>query len=190
MISTLICVAYPLYASIKACPSASPRKFKRWLTYWLIFASLTLLEQLCAVFISYLPFYLLSKTIFLVWCFHQTSSGEQGSVVLYDKALRPLFVEKLSIHEKYENIFRTERPSDDSLDDTTNDYTLNVVAKRVVLSKESSVFCQIQYLSSKAESTDGTEFKKYKSQIVVGCEIDLNFKVLYVSFLCLFIRFV
>ena len=158
--STLICVAYPMYASIKACPSASPKKFKRWLTYWLIFASLTLVEQLCAVLISYLPFYLLSKTIFLMWCFHQTSSGEQGSVVFYDKAVRPLLVEKLGTHENYESIFTSVRASGDSVDEKTDEYTLNVVAQRVVLSKEKSVFCQIQYLSSKAKSTDGTEYKK------------------------------
>ena len=187
--STLVGVAYPVYATLIACSSASSEKHKRWLSYWLIFGCIILLERIGSVFIGYMPFYVLSKTAFLIWCFHQTATGEQGSVFLFDNVLRPLFVEKLGVLDRYNRVFTyvTQAADGEGSSEAKHIYSLCLNVKTVSLSKEASVFCQVRYIPSDAKSIDsGVEFKKHKSQIVQGSEVDLDFRVKFRSKINLF----
>lgn len=61
----------------------------RWLTYWLIFSSILLVEQVCGQVLRMLPFYFLVKSVFLVWCFLPIESN--GSAYVYATVIRRYF---------------------------------------------------------------------------------------------------
>lgn len=41
---------------------------KRWLSYWLIYSTITLTEQFLFLLAWLVPLYTLTKTVFLLWC--------------------------------------------------------------------------------------------------------------------------
>ena len=84
---------WPVYSSFKSLRSASPSTSDdaQWLTYWVLVASLSLLESLLADGargLWWLPVYYLAKIAFLVWCAHPQA---KGALVVYHSVLQPLF---------------------------------------------------------------------------------------------------
>ena len=57
----------------------------QWLTYWVVFASFSVIESVSDIFISWMPFYWLGKCAFLVWCMSPMELN--GSVVVYRQVL-------------------------------------------------------------------------------------------------------
>ena len=51
----------------------------KWLIYWVVFATFSMLESFSDIIIGWLPFYWLSKCLFLVWCM----SPANGSAIVY-----------------------------------------------------------------------------------------------------------
>jgi len=80
---------YPLYASFRSLRNPQPTDDQFWLTYWIVFAALSLFESLFDGAASWLPIYYIIKIVFLVWCFHPAS---KGAFVLYQRLLGPLLV--------------------------------------------------------------------------------------------------
>ena len=58
-----------------------------WLTYWVTFSALTLLESASIKLMSWLPFYYLMRLALIVWLFLPATKGAQG---LYSWAVAPL----------------------------------------------------------------------------------------------------
>lgn len=72
---------------------------RQWLTYWVIFGLLTLLDQ-GNLLTEVIPFYYFFKLIVLVWLFHPQT---QGASVVYENVIYPIWRE----HEgKIEEITR------------------------------------------------------------------------------------
>ncbi|KAF2355006.1 TB2/DP1/HVA22-related protein, partial [Trinorchestia longiramus] len=94
LISNLVGFLYPAYCSIKALETSVKADDTKWLTYWVVFASFSLLDTFSGFLISWIPFYWLAKVLFLVWCF--SSSEYNGSVIIYHKVILPFFKK----HEK------------------------------------------------------------------------------------------
>ena len=90
---------YPAYCSIKALESSVKNDDTQWLTYWVVFAFFSVIEyfadfiagwvrlsifffkSLCIF--SKVPFYWLSKCLFLVWCMAPIEAN--GANVIYSK---------------------------------------------------------------------------------------------------------
>lgn len=80
---------YPAYSSIKAIESHNKDDDTKWLTYWVVYATFSMLESFSDIIIGWLPFYWLSKCIFLVWCMSPTN----GSAIVYRTVILPIFRE-------------------------------------------------------------------------------------------------
>ncbi|CAI6353688.1 unnamed protein product [Macrosiphum euphorbiae] len=88
LISNLLGFAYPVYATIDlmvqedvqpetpSLPVPTERTERnapvtpatRWLTYWITFAAVLIVQQLCGDFLQIIPFYFLAKIVFFAWC--------------------------------------------------------------------------------------------------------------------------
>lgn len=58
---------YPLYASIRAIESPSKVDDEQWLTYWILYSFLTLVEMAAATLFSWIPFWYPVKLAFIAW---------------------------------------------------------------------------------------------------------------------------
>ncbi|XP_030387799.1 receptor expression-enhancing protein 5 isoform X2 [Scaptodrosophila lebanonensis] len=90
LLCNIIGVAYPAYISIHAIESSTKLDDTKWLTYWVTFGILTVIEFFSGVLTHVIPFYWLLKCVFLVWCMLPTDSN--GSYVIYNKLVRPYFL--------------------------------------------------------------------------------------------------
>lgn len=94
LISNVVGFVYPAYCSIRALESSSKADDTRWLTYWVVFSTFSLIDTFSGFLLSWIPFYWLAKVLFLVWCF--SSSDLNGSDIIYKKVILPFFKK----HEK------------------------------------------------------------------------------------------
>jgi len=81
---------YPAYASIKAIESKEKDDDTKWLTYWVTYAFFSLLEFFSDIFLFWIPFYNLSKCIFLLWLMYPSATN--GSLFLYYKFIQPFIL--------------------------------------------------------------------------------------------------
>lgn len=94
LIIDMIGFVFPMYASIKAIESPAPDDDTVWLTYWLIFALFKIIEGSADFLLQYIPFYLLIKATFLVWCYYPKT---QGAKLIYTAAIKPYVVPALGL---------------------------------------------------------------------------------------------
>lgn len=101
LICNAIGFAYPAYASILAIESRNKEDDTVWLTYWVVFAAMCLLEFFSDFILALIPFYWMLKSVFLIWCF--LPSRLNGSKFIYYKFIRPTFLAHLGTPESEEN---------------------------------------------------------------------------------------
>jgi len=77
---------YPAYISIKAIETTNKDDDKEWLTYWVVFALLNVVEFFSNTIVHYFPFYWLLKCAFLIYLYLPMTMGAQK---LYDGVIRP-----------------------------------------------------------------------------------------------------
>ncbi|KAJ8327357.1 hypothetical protein QVD99_008100 [Batrachochytrium dendrobatidis] len=74
-LTDLVGFSFPAYASIKAVDSGDKVKYTHWLSYWVIFALLKLIENFHITILQVLPFYFIFKMVFLLWAMSKYSMG-------------------------------------------------------------------------------------------------------------------
>jgi len=89
LVANTIGFAYPAYCSIQALESKAKGDDTQWLTYWVVFAAFSVLEYFADFIAGWVPFYWLSKCLFMVWCMAPMENN--GSAVIYSKIILPLF---------------------------------------------------------------------------------------------------
>lgn len=87
MVANLIGFLYPTYATIRALESATKDDDTEWLTYWVVFATFSLLENFVEFVIYWIPFYYPAKVTFLLWCM---LPQYKGAAKVYEFAIKPL----------------------------------------------------------------------------------------------------
>lgn len=68
------------------------------LTYWVVFATFSVVEFFSDIIFGWFPFYWLAKIVFLVWCFVPIKNN--GSMVIYTRIVRPFFLRNTSKVDK------------------------------------------------------------------------------------------
>ena len=81
---------YPAYKSLHAIMSEDREASLAWMRYWVVLAAFSLLETLLDPLLDFLPGYLLSKCIFLVWCMAPSSKSGSNLVFTQVCAERPV----------------------------------------------------------------------------------------------------
>ena len=85
---------YPAYMSFKALDTADTADDVQWLTYWVVFATFSIIEQTIGFVTGFIPFYYYIKIAFLVWLYHPSF---MGATVLYNQAIRPIILPMLNL---------------------------------------------------------------------------------------------
>lgn len=94
LISDLVAFLYPAYESFKAIDSADGSGADtQWLTYWVVFAVISIFEQCAQFLVAWVPFYFFIKIAFFIWLYHPSTLG---AGMIY-KSLRPFILPYLEI---------------------------------------------------------------------------------------------
>merc|ERR1711872_393806 len=89
LLANIVGFVYPAYCSIKALESSVKNDDTQWLTYWVVFAAFSVVEYFADFIAGWVPFYWLSKCLFLVWCMAPMENN--GAAVIYSKVILPVF---------------------------------------------------------------------------------------------------
>jgi len=84
----LICgILYPAFYSFKAVKNKNVKEYFQWMIYWIVFAMVTITEELADLFISFwFPLYYELKILFLIWLL---SPATRGATLLYRQVIHP-----------------------------------------------------------------------------------------------------
>lgn len=125
-LATFIGFIYPAYKSIKALETQDKSDDTKWLTYWVVFAAVSVVEALTDIFFFWIPLYSLLKCA--VFVFMMMPMNPNGSLLIYEHLIRP-------------NVLRHEKQIDDALDraaDLASDFSEG--AKKAALSAAADHF--------------------------------------------------
>eukprot|EP00918_Siedleckia_nematoides_P079834 GHVU01174940.1.p1 GENE.GHVU01174940.1~~GHVU01174940.1.p1 ORF type:complete len:201 (-),score=33.02 GHVU01174940.1:2142-2744(-) len=81
---------YPAYASVKAIESKGKDDDTKWLTYWVVYSTFSLVEFFTDIFLFWIPFYWLLKCMFLIYC--MVPFPWNGSLTIYNRFIRPFIL--------------------------------------------------------------------------------------------------
>jgi len=96
LLCNLIGFLYPAYCSIKALESKNKEDDTQWLMYWVVFACFSVLEFFSDILMGWVPFYWLSKCVFLVFCMSPLNGAEK----IYRTVVLPWFKSNESAIDK------------------------------------------------------------------------------------------
>jgi receptor expression-enhancing protein 5/6 len=82
---------YPAYMSFKALEGGKnfDGDATQWITYWIVFSSITLLESIFPFLVNNFKWYYGVKLAFVIWLYHPKTNGAE---VIYSSAIRPYVV--------------------------------------------------------------------------------------------------
>jgi len=87
---TSVTVLFPTIHSIRAIESGEKSDDKVWLTYWMIFGLINVVETFFGFILNLIPYYSWMRLLIFIWLL---SPYFNGRVMLYEKVARP-FLEK------------------------------------------------------------------------------------------------
>lgn len=84
----IVMLLYPLYASVMAIESPFKEDDQQWLTYWVLYSFVSLLEMAAAPVFAWIPLYSTIKLAVAAWL---VLPQFRGGIILYEKYVRPHF---------------------------------------------------------------------------------------------------
>lgn len=83
---------YPAYQSFKAVKTKNVKEYVHWMTYWIVLALLSLLEEVLDLLLGFWwPLYYETKIVAILWLL---SPATRGSSLLYRKVVHPSLVSR------------------------------------------------------------------------------------------------
>jgi receptor expression-enhancing protein 5/6 len=86
LLGPVMMLLYPLYASIMAIESPYKEDDQQWLTYWVLYSLVSLLEMAAGRVIAWIPFYSTIKLLLASWL---VLPQFRGGIILYERCVRP-----------------------------------------------------------------------------------------------------
>ncbi|KAF8366804.1 yop-1 [Pristionchus pacificus] len=93
LVCNIIGFLYPAYVSVMAIESAGKEDDTQWLTYWVVFAVLSVCEFFAQQIVAVFPIYWLVKAVFCIWLYLPAT---KGATILYQKGIRPFVLKNQS----------------------------------------------------------------------------------------------
>ncbi|GMT09317.1 hypothetical protein PFISCL1PPCAC_614, partial [Pristionchus fissidentatus] len=93
LVCNIIGFLYPAYVSVMAIESAGKDDDTQWLTYWVVFAVLSVIEFFAQQIVAVFPIYWLVKAVFCIWLYLPST---KGATMIYKKAIRPIVLKNQS----------------------------------------------------------------------------------------------
>ncbi|CAM6076158.1 unnamed protein product [Sphagnum tenellum] len=84
----VVMLLYPLYASIKAIESPFKEDDRLWLTYWVLYSFVSLLELVAAPIFAWIPLWSTIKLAVAAWL---VLPQFRGGIIVYEQYVRPYF---------------------------------------------------------------------------------------------------
>jgi receptor expression-enhancing protein 5/6 len=84
----VVMLLYPLYASIKAIESPFKEDDQLWLTYWVLYSFVSLLELVAAPIFAWIPLWSTIKLAAAAWL---VLPQFRGGTIVYEQYVRPYF---------------------------------------------------------------------------------------------------
>lgn len=84
----IVMLLYPLYASVMAIESPFKEDDQQWLTYWVLYSFVSLLEMAAAPVFAWIPLYSTFKLAAAAWL---VLPQFRGGIILYENYVRPHF---------------------------------------------------------------------------------------------------
>lgn len=97
LISDILAFAYPAYMSFKAIDSADTADDTQWLTYWVVFALFSIIENVMSFLVEWIPFYFPIKCAFFAWLYHPKF---MGAGLVYKQVVKPFVMPYLQAFEE------------------------------------------------------------------------------------------
>mmetsp|Transcript_21579 Transcript_21579/g.19147 ORF Transcript_21579/g.19147 Transcript_21579/m.19147 type:complete len:151 (-) Transcript_21579:66-518(-) len=83
IVANIVGVLYPAFQSFKALESEQGLDDKKWLTYWVIFSSFSMIDHFGEFILVWIPFYFLFKLCFLIYLFLPATDGASHIYITY-----------------------------------------------------------------------------------------------------------
>lgn len=98
----------PKWHSYNRAAAAVEVQNKRF-TYWFTFCALLIVEQVCGFVLLLFPWYLLFRTLFLVWCF--TPIRKSGMALIYNEIKYKIFKVNIRTYNLYIYMYKLLLPN-------------------------------------------------------------------------------
>ena len=88
LITDLLGFVYPAYMSFQSMEASKggvSEGATQWLTYWVVFSFITVLESVIPSLGRWIPMYYYNKAFLIVWLYHPQSSGAE---IVYNQVVR------------------------------------------------------------------------------------------------------
>lgn len=79
--------------SFKAIDSSNEGDDTQWLTYWVVFSFVSIIESIAGFITEFIPFYFPLKVAFFVWLYHPKF---MGAGMVYSQAIKPFVMPYLN----------------------------------------------------------------------------------------------
>ncbi|KAJ2720151.1 ER membrane protein DP1/Yop1 [Coemansia sp. Benny D115] len=81
---------YAAFATMAAIESPGKEDDAQWLTYWVVYGFMNVVEYFTGILTYWIPFYFVFKLIFVIWLMLPYTRGAEQ---LYNKGIKTLFVQ-------------------------------------------------------------------------------------------------
>ena len=100
LVTDLLGFLYPAYMSFKSMETSSKsgttEDATQWLTYWVVFSFLTVVEGVAGFIVNWIPMYFFLKTGLIVWLYHPSTKGAETA---YGQVVRPYILPYLEMNK-------------------------------------------------------------------------------------------
>eukprot|EP00429_Kryptoperidinium_foliaceum_P041318 CAMPEP_0176116058 /NCGR_PEP_ID=MMETSP0120_2-20121206/58286_1 /TAXON_ID=160619 /ORGANISM="Kryptoperidinium foliaceum, Strain CCMP 1326" /LENGTH=162 /DNA_ID=CAMNT_0017450305 /DNA_START=68 /DNA_END=556 /DNA_ORIENTATION=- len=96
LITDLLGFVYPAYMSFQSMEASGgvSEGSTQWLTYWVVFSFVTLLESVIPSLDYYIPFYYYNKAALIIYLYHPQTNGAE---VVYNQVVRKYILPHLDV---------------------------------------------------------------------------------------------